>query len=107
MRITKKLIVVGTGIVVLVGGGGAAAFAATAAAPKVTAEKAMEIAHKQVPGAWVSELDHDRRGTRPDAWEIELTKGSVRYEVDVDAITGKITDHGTKRADDDGDQDDD
>ncbi|TMR09906.1 PepSY domain-containing protein [Nonomuraea turkmeniaca] len=108
MRITKKLIVVGTGVVALVAGGGAAAFAATtAAAPKVTAEKAMEIAHKAVPGAWVSELDYDRRGTRPDTWEIELTKGSVRHEVDVDAATGKVTEHGTKQADDDRDGDDD
>ncbi|MGP3957278.1 PepSY domain-containing protein [Nonomuraea sp. 3N208] len=107
MRITKKLIIVGTGIVALVAGGGAAYAATAAAAPKVTAEKAMEIAHEQVPGAWVSELDYDRRGTRPDVWEIELAKGSVRYEVDVDAATGKVTEHGTKRADDDGDRDDD
>ncbi|MFI7706979.1 PepSY domain-containing protein [Nonomuraea sp. NPDC049480] len=104
MRITKKLIVVGTGVVVLVTGGSVAALAATTA-PKVTAEKAIEIAHKAVPGSWVSELDYDRRGTRPDAWELELTKGSRLYEVDVDAATGKVLEHQAKQSD--GDDDDD
>ncbi|MFG1702384.1 PepSY domain-containing protein [Nonomuraea sp. M3C6] len=104
MRITKKFIVAGAGVVALVAGGGAA-FAATtsAAAPKVTAEGAMEIAHKAVPGAWVSEVDYDRRGTRPDVWEIELVKGSQRHEVDVDASSGKVTKQETKRADRDDD----
>ncbi|TMS00094.1 PepSY domain-containing protein [Nonomuraea basaltis] len=108
MRITKKFIVAGTAVVALVAGGGAA-FAATSAAtaPKITAEKAMDIAHKQVPGAWISELDYDRRGTRPDTWEIELTKGAQLHEVDVDAATGKVTDRGTKQSDgDDDDRDD-
>ncbi|MGN9838029.1 PepSY domain-containing protein [Nonomuraea sp. H19] len=108
MQITKKFIVVGAGIVTLATGGGVAYAATTsAAAPKVTAEKAMEVAHKQVPGAWVRELDYDRRGTRPDVWEIELAKGSEWHEVDVDATSGKVTDHDTKRADkdDDGDRD--
>jgi uncharacterized membrane protein YkoI len=106
MRITKKFIVAGTGVVALLAGGSAAAFAATASAPKVTAERAIEIAHKAVPGAWVSELDHDRRGTRPDVWEIELTKGSQLYEVDVNAATGKVVDRGTKQSDGDDDADD-
>lgn len=93
MKITKKVIAVGAGAVVLVAGGGAAYAAASAPAPKITAEKAMEIAHQQVPGAWVSEVDHDRRGTRADVWEIELVKGDERHELDVDAATGKVTDH--------------
>ncbi|WP_188196438.1 PepSY domain-containing protein [Nonomuraea sp. SYSU D8015] len=105
MRITKKLIVVGAGVVALVAGGSVAAVAATSAAPKVTAEKAIEIAHKEVPGAWVSELDYDKRGSRPDAWELELTKGAQLYEVDVDATTGKVTDRQTKQSD--GEDDDD
>ncbi|QFY07163.1 hypothetical protein GBF35_11110 [Nonomuraea phyllanthi] len=114
MQITKKFIVIGAGAVTLIAGGGAA-FAATtgaattgtatigtatagaagfaAAAPKVTAEEAIKIAHNAVQGAWVSELDFDRRGARPDVWEVELVKGSARHEVDVDAATGKVTKH--------------
>ncbi|MEV1171860.1 PepSY domain-containing protein [Nonomuraea sp. NPDC049784] len=109
MQITKKFIVAGAGVVTLIAGGGAA-FAATAtstaAAPKVTAERAIQIAHEAVPGAWVSEADYDRRGTRPDVWEVELVKDSQRHEVDVDAATGKVTKHETGR-DDHGGRDDD
>ncbi|MGW6494456.1 PepSY domain-containing protein [Nonomuraea angiospora] len=111
MQITKKFIVVGAGIVTLVAGGGVA-FAATASpaatpnvtatAPKVTAEQAMQIAHKEVAGAWVSEVDYQRRGTRPDVWEVELTKGTQRHELDVDAATGKVTKHETDKNDDHG-----
>ncbi|WP_431934109.1 PepSY domain-containing protein [Nonomuraea jabiensis] len=111
MQITKKFIVVGAGIVTLVAGGGVAfaATTSTAAAPKVTAEQAMEIAHKAVAGAWVSEVDHQSRGTRPDVWEVELTKGTERHELDVDAATGKVTKHQTDKDDDHGhdDHDDD
>jgi uncharacterized membrane protein YkoI len=103
MRITKKFIVAGTGVVTLIAGGGAAFAATSAAAPKVTAEKAIEIAHKAVPGAWVSELDYDRRDARRDVWEIELTKGSQLYEVDVDAASGKVAEQTTKRSDADDD----
>ncbi|MFI6734510.1 PepSY domain-containing protein [Nonomuraea sp. NPDC050451] len=109
MQITKKFIVVGAGIVTLVAGGGVAfaATASTAAAPKVTAERAMELAHKEVAGAWVSELDYQRRGTQPDVWEVELTKGTERHELDVDAATGKVTKHQTDKDDDDHGHDDD
>ncbi|MFI7125385.1 PepSY domain-containing protein [Nonomuraea sp. NPDC050153] len=108
MQITKKFIAVGAGVVVLVAGGGAAfaATASTAAAPKVTAERAMEIAHKEVAGAWVSEVDYQTRDTRPDVWEVELTKGAQRHEVDVDAATGKVVKHRTDRDDDHGRDDD-
>ncbi|MEO3884011.1 PepSY domain-containing protein [Nonomuraea sp. B5E05] len=109
MRITKKFIVAGAGVVTLVAGGGAAVAATTAAAPapKVTAEQAIEIAHKQVAGAWVSELDFDSQGTRADVWEIELTKGSQRHELKIDAATGKVTKNETERADKDDDDNDD
>ncbi|GAA4989238.1 putative membrane protein YkoI [Nonomuraea thailandensis] len=114
MRITKKLIV--AGIISLAATGGAvyatAAYASEAAetaapavAPKVTAEQAIGIALKEVPGSWVSELDFDSRGQQADAWELELTKGTERHEVDVDATSGKVT---KQQADqDDDDQDDD
>ncbi|MEV5895200.1 PepSY domain-containing protein [Nonomuraea fuscirosea] len=111
MQITKKFIVAGAGVVALIGGGGAAYAATTsAAAPKVTAEQAIEIAHKTVPGAWVSELDFDSRGTRADVWELELTKGSERHEVKVDAASGKVVknqiDKDDRDDDNDGDDDD-
>jgi hypothetical protein len=112
MQITKKFIIIGMGITSLVAGGGTA-FAATisaappaAAAPKITAERAVEIAHKAVPGGWVSELDHDRRGAKADVWEIELVKGTQRHEIDVDAATGGIVDQETSLNDDDRDDDD-
>ncbi|MEV5502199.1 PepSY domain-containing protein [Nonomuraea fuscirosea] len=113
MQITKKFIVAGAGVVALIGGGGAAYAATTSAAPaapKVTAEQAIEIAHKTVPGAWVSELDFDSRGTRADVWELELTKGSQRHEVKVDAASGKVVkneiDRNDRDDDHDGDDDD-
>ncbi|MCF6469522.1 peptidase [Nonomuraea sp. MG754425] len=109
MQITKKLIVAGAGVLALVAGG-SAAYAATSAgdtaaptaltspltsaaaptAPKVTAEQAIDIAKQAVPGAWVSEVDFDGRGSRADVWEVELVKGAQRHEVDVDAASGKI-----------------
>ncbi len=111
MRNTKKFIVIGAGVVTLLAGGGAAAYAATAAptpstapvAPKITAERAIELAHQQVQGAWVSEVDHDDSGK----WEVELVKDAQVYEVDVDATSGKVTAHPAKAAgkDDDGSDD--
>ncbi|MET7329918.1 PepSY domain-containing protein [Nonomuraea sp. NPDC005650] len=122
MQITKKFIAVGAGVVALVAGGGVAfaattsttaaptitvaATGATAAAPKITAERAMEIAHKEVAGAWVSEVDYQTRDRRPDVWEVELTKGAERHEVDVDAATGKVVKHQKDRDDDHGGRDD-
>ncbi|TYB58606.1 PepSY domain-containing protein [Nonomuraea sp. PA05] len=107
MRITKKLLV--AGIVSIAATGGAvyatAAYASEAAAPavapKVTAEQAIGIALKQVPGSWVSELDFDARGQQADVWELELTKGAERHEVDVDAASGKVTKQQADQDDDD------
>ncbi|TMR27186.1 PepSY domain-containing protein, partial [Nonomuraea zeae] len=81
--------------------------AAPPAAPKVTAEQAIQIAQKQVPGAWVSELDHDSRGQQADTWELELVKGTERHEVDVDATSGKVTKSEKEQADKDDDGSDD
>ncbi|QYC39715.1 Peptidase propeptide and YPEB domain protein [Nonomuraea coxensis DSM 45129] len=111
MRNTKKFIVIGAGVVTLLAGGGAAAYAAAAAptspaaptAPKITAERAIELAHQQVQGAWVSEVDHDDSGE----WEVELVKDAQVYEVTVDAASGKVTAHGAKQADKDDDANDD
>ncbi|NRQ34265.1 PepSY domain-containing protein [Nonomuraea sp. NN258] len=103
MRINKKFLAAGAGAVVLVAGGGAA-YAATAApapAPKVTAEQAIEIAHREVPGAWVRGVEHDRRGTRPDVWEVELVKSGTEHELDIDSASGKLLDHDQHADDDD------
>ncbi|MEV1239806.1 PepSY domain-containing protein [Nonomuraea sp. NPDC050022] len=103
MNTITKFVAAGAGAVVLVAGGGAAYAAATttAAAPKVTAERAIEIAHQQVPGAWVKEVSYDGRGNRPDVWEVEVVKGNVDHELDVDAATGKVLGQSTDRTDDD------
>ncbi|MEU4230709.1 PepSY domain-containing protein [Nonomuraea sp. NPDC026600] len=101
MNTITKFVAAGAGAVVLVAGGGAAYAAATATAPKVTAERAIEIAHKQVPGGWVKEVSYDGRGNRPDVWEVELVKGNVDHDLDVDAATGKVLSQGTDRTDDD------
>ncbi|SDG94184.1 PepSY domain-containing protein [Nonomuraea jiangxiensis] len=116
MRITKKFIVAGAGVLALVAGGGtalaaagvpvvsgAAALVTTTVAPKITAERAMQIAHQAVPGAWISEVEHDTRGTSPDVWEVKLVKGTQRYEVYVDAATGRVTKQELRRADGDDD----
>ncbi|MEV0620903.1 PepSY domain-containing protein [Nonomuraea sp. NPDC050404] len=114
MQITKKLLV--AGIVSLAATGGAvyatAAYATSDSdaavaqvAPKVTAERAIGIALKEVPGSWVSELDFDNRGKNADVWELELTKGSERHEVDVDAASGKVTKQQADQDDNDDDND--
>jgi uncharacterized membrane protein YkoI len=103
MNTFTKFLAAGTGAVVLVAGGGAAYAAAAgsaAAAPKVTAEKAIEIAHRQVSGAWVKEVSYDGRESRPDVWEVELVKGAVDHELDIDVATGKVLSQGTDRSDD-------
>jgi len=117
MRISKKLLVAGAGVVSLIACGGTAYATAAAvteaaapvsltatapAAPKVTAEQAIAIAHGQVPGAWIKEVELDRNGAAPDVWEVKLIKDSRRHEVTVDAASGKIT---KSEIDDDRDDD--
>ncbi|WP_433432444.1 PepSY domain-containing protein [Nonomuraea sp. CA-141351] len=120
MRITKKFIIVGAGVVTLVAGGGVAlATSATAAesvtastataATKVTRKQAIRIALKAVPGARVTKVEYYSRGARPDVWEVKLIKGSQRHELYVAVATGKIIHHEAKRVgrDDHGGRDDD
>lgn len=108
MQITKKIMIVGTGAVFLIAGGsvGVAAAVTSAAKPKVTAERALEIAGKRVSGGWVDDLSLDRRGARPDVWEVNVVKGGVEHDLDIDATSGKVLKHETERDDRD-DQDDD
>ncbi|MEV7229356.1 PepSY domain-containing protein [Polymorphospora sp. NPDC051019] len=59
------------------------------AADPVSAERAKEIALGRVGGGTVEEVDRDREHGRP-VWEVEIYKGQVEYEVDVDRETGEI-----------------
>jgi hypothetical protein len=90
MQITKKFLLVGAGATALLVGGGAAAFAAvdSGPAPKITVEKAVELAQAEVSGAWVSSVDFDNDKT--PHWSVELVKGNVEHEVELDAATGKV-----------------
>src|SRR5688500_15886943 len=107
MHITKKIIVASGVTMALVAGGSAAFAAVNRPAPKVRAEQAIQHAQKQVPGSRVCEVDFDRRGTRPDVWEVKVVKGDVAHELDIDAATGKLLHEETEPVDDDGDRDDD
>ncbi|WP_049573524.1 PepSY domain-containing protein [Nonomuraea sp. SBT364] len=106
MHITKKIIVASGVTMALVAGGSAAFAAVNRPAPAVSAEQAIQVAQKQVPGSWVCEVDFDRRGTRPDVWEVDVVKGDIVHELDIDAASGKILHQETDRVDDD-DRDDD
>ncbi|MEV4100106.1 PepSY domain-containing protein [Nonomuraea sp. NPDC049649] len=110
MQITKRILVAGAAALTLAAGG-TAAFAASQdaperdaaqlSAPRVTAQQAIEIALKEVPGSWVSEVDLDGRGKRADVWEVKTIKGDVEYELDIDATSGKLLKQESERVDDD------
>src|SRR5690606_15453955 len=113
MQTTTKIIVAGAAAMAVVAGG-SAAFAAslntssseqatvqTAAAPKVTAKQAIDIALKEVPGSWISEVDFDSRGARTDVWEVKTIRGGVEHELDINATSGSLLKHETEPADDD------
>ena len=103
MHITTKIIVASAGVMALAAGGSAALAAADQPAPKVAVEQAVQIAQKEVPGAWVREVGFDKRGTRPDVWEVELIKGDIEHELDIDAATGKLLKKESERVDSDDD----
>ena len=64
---------------------------ADAASKLIGSAKAKEIMLKKVPGAKIVKfrLDNDKT---PE-YEGELTKGSYKYEIDINAKSGKITDY--------------
>ncbi|WP_336204807.1 PepSY domain-containing protein [Nonomuraea sp. LPB2021202275-12-8] len=103
MQITTKIIVASAGVMALVAGGSAAFAAANQPAPKVSAEQAIQIAQKEVPGSWVREVGFDKRGTQPDVWDVELVKGDVEHELDIDAATGKLLKKESEAAESDDD----
>ena len=65
--------------------------AADAASKLIGSTKAKEIMLKKVPGAKIVKFRLDNDNT-PE-YEGELTKGSYKYEIDVNAKSGKVTDY--------------
>lgn len=76
----------------------------TGVEPKVSADRARQIAQGRVPGGSVTETDLDREHGQL-VWEVELTQQQREYEVTVDAVTGAVVKvdqdhHGTEHDDD-------
>ena len=87
----KKMVAIGLGVVLTSSTVLSQVGAVDAASKLIGSTKAKEIMLKKVPGAKIVKfrLDNDRT---PE-YEGELTKGSYKYEIDVNAKTGKITDY--------------
>ena len=87
----KKMVAIGLGVVLTSSTVLSQVVAVDAASKLIGSTKAKEIMLKKVPGAKIVKfrLDNDRT---PE-YEGELTKGSYKYEIDVNAKTGKITDY--------------
>lgn len=94
MRKTTKIIVGSFAVMAAVGAGSAAFAANQAPAPKVTQEQAVKIAQTQVPGATVTDSEHD-----DGRWEVELLKGQVEHDVEIDDQNGKVLRNDTDTAD--------
>lgn len=60
-----------------------------AAAGKVDAQRARQIAQQRVPGTRVTEVERDREHGRA-VWEVDLHKQHHEWEVTIDAATGKV-----------------
>ena len=86
----NKMVAIGLGVVLTSSTVLSQVGAVDAASKLIGSTKAKEIMLKKVPGAKIVKfrLDNDRT---PE-YEGELTKGSYKYEISVNAITGKITD---------------
>lgn len=56
---------------------------------KLTANEAQTIALQQVPNASVKKIELDHKGGQL-VYEIELRKGYIEYDVEVDAATGTV-----------------
>ena len=87
----KKMVAIGLGVLLTSSTVLSQVGAVDAASKLIGSTKAKEIMLKKVPGAKIVKfrLDNDRT---PE-YEGELTKGSYKYEIDVNAKTGKITDY--------------
>ncbi|MER5453851.1 PepSY domain-containing protein [Micromonospora sp. NPDC002389] len=77
------------------------------ATDKISRERAGEIALAHAGGGRITEIDRDRENKRP-VWEVEIVKGDVEHEIDVDRETGQVLKAEQERYDgDDDDRDDD
>ncbi len=87
----NKMIAIGLGVVLTSSTVLSQVGVADAASKLIGSTKAKEIMLKKVPGAKIVKfrLDNDKT---PE-YEGELKKGSYKYEIDVNAKTGKITDY--------------
>jgi len=77
-----------------------------AATSEITAEKAKEVALAKVGGGTVTKCEIDYENGRK-VYDITIVYGNNKYEMDVDAITGAITDYKVETNDHDDDHDDD
>ena len=78
------------------------AFAAT----EITMEQAKEIALAKTGGGTVTECKLDYENGRK-VYEIKIVYGNTKYEMDVDTITGVISDYSSETIKDSSDRDDD
>ncbi len=82
----------------------------TAAADLISAEKASEIALKETGGGTIVELGLDNEDGIQQ-YEVEIMNGNKEFELEIDAVEGKILkseqDDNDEKDDDDDEQDDD
>lgn len=73
---------------------------------EITTEQAKEIALAKVGGGTVTECKLDYENGRK-VYEIKIVYGNTKYEMDVDTITGVISDYSSETIKDSSDRDDD
>lgn len=87
----NKMVAVALGVILTSSTALSQVGAADAASKLIGSTKAKEIMLKKVPGAKIVKFRLDNDNT-PE-YEGELTKGSYKYEIDVNAKSGKVTDY--------------
>ena len=87
----NKMVAIGLGVVLASSTVLSQVGVSDAASKLIGSTKAKQIMLKKVPGAKIVKFKLDKDDT-PE-YEGELTKGSYKYEIDVNAKTGKITDY--------------
>ncbi|WP_270303276.1 PepSY domain-containing protein [Terrisporobacter petrolearius] len=87
----NKIVAVALGVILTSSTALSQVGAADAASKLIGSTKAKEIMLKKVPGAKIVKFRLDNDNT-PE-YEGELTKGSYKYEIDVNAKSGKVTDY--------------
>ncbi len=72
----------------------------------VSWERAGEIALAHAGGGRITEVERDREHGRP-VWEVEIIKGGIEHEIDIDRETGAVVKAEREPLDDDHDRYDD